>query len=147
LVLKTFQREIYIPENIKITYLTSKILREVSILTMLYQLHFGCKSKLKRVVNTTRKKDAKRHFSKCVFRWQNFKFWEILNFKNFKYFNWNSFIYKILYLNKKIKIMRVKKKMNEKNRRYDWYASYTCFSMLIFDRCSMSSDGISWGKL
>ena len=26
---------------------------------------------------------------------------EILNYKNFKYFNWNSFIFKILYLNKK----------------------------------------------
>jgi len=44
-----------------------------------------------------------------VFGWGNLKFWEILNSKNFKYFNWNSFIFKILCLDKKIKIMRVKK--------------------------------------
>ena len=36
-------------------------------------------------------------------------FWKILNFKNFKYFNWNSFIFKILCLDKKIKIVKVKK--------------------------------------
>jgi len=36
-----------------------------------------------------------------VFGWGNLKFWEILNSKNFKYFNWNSFIFKILCLDKK----------------------------------------------
>lgn len=30
-----------------------------------------------------------------MFRWGNLKFKEILNFNNFKYFNWNSFYFKI----------------------------------------------------
>ena len=36
-----------------------------------------------------------------MFRWGNLKFKEILNFNNFKYFNWNYFIFKILCLDKK----------------------------------------------
>jgi len=53
------------------------------------------------------------NFIKSVFGWRNLKFWEILNFKNFKYFNWNSFIFKILCLDKKkLKLWGWKKRKN-----------------------------------
>ena len=61
--------------------------------------------------------------NKSVFAWGNLKFWKILNFKNLKYFNWNSFIFKILCLDKKIKIVRMKENEYKEKRRYTWCAS------------------------
>ena len=61
--------------------------------------------------------------SLSVFRRENLKFWEILNSKNFKYFYWNSFIFKILCLDKKIKIVSVKKNECKEKRTYDWCTS------------------------
>ena len=43
-----------------------------------------------------------------VFGWGNLKLRGILNSKNFKYLNWNSFIFKILCLYKKKLKLRVK---------------------------------------
>ena len=55
-----------------------------------------------------------------MFGWGNLKFWEILNSKNFKYFNWNSFIFKILCLDKiKINCEGEKNECKDK-RRYNW---------------------------
>ena len=56
-------------------------------------------------------------FFKSVFGWKNLKFWKILNSKNFKYFNWNFFIFKILCLDKKKLKLWGRKKMNEKKRK------------------------------
>jgi len=58
-----------------------------------------------------------------VFEWENLKFWEIKSSLNFKYFNWNFFIFKILCLDKKNKIVRVKENEWKDKRRYDWCAS------------------------
>jgi len=60
---------------------------------------------------------------KSVFGWENLKFWEILNSKNFKYFNWNSFIFKIVFGLKKIKIVRIKENEGKEKRKYGWCAS------------------------
>jgi len=65
-----------------------------------------------------------KDFFKSVFGWGNLKFWEILNSKNFKYFNWNSFIFKILCLDKKkLKLWGWKKNECKEKRIYGWCVS------------------------
>lgn len=44
--------------------------------------------------------------------------WEILNFKKFEYFNWIFFIFKFLYLDKKIKIMTMKENEYKEKKIY-----------------------------